>query len=365
MGEEKPKVRILFPKEPAEEPAPKPSVLKFEEPKVEYQADWNPRTNRMEERPGTRKMDPVRPRTLFNPTQVAPTEPVPTRPTTLSLPGMKIRIRIEASIEDLKSKNPDVTPGALEIARASLRLINLEDARTSTFLDVGLEIQEKFAETSSKMLSMTTSPKLDLVNSGLSELRDLLAAAELEQLFSEPAAWKRWFGQAPTFESVKDKLKGKVEEVLDRTVKIRGSMSGLKDLREESGALDRELEELLPKIEAELVVARFLIDHLLATPTKEFYKEWADALQRRSDSILMTRMTLRQAVIQLQMVKQHLRHLTEVVHAALVNMVPAWCGNCVSFISRARAGDDRVKSEMRDLSALRDKIVGILTNGEN
>jgi len=248
-----------------------------------------------------------------------------------------------------------------------LLVVNLDTMQTADFTLVGLTVQNKFAATSGKMLALTSNPKLDVVNRGLREIGETLSAADLEKVFSPHEGWKKWLDRSPSIEECKAQIKDKVEEVLDRAKSLRAEIPQIGVLAAEAEVLGQELDEILPDLEAELVVSRYLIEHLKASKEREFYAEWADALQRRVDSLLVSRITLRQAVMQLKLIRQHLRYLTETVQTALVNMVPAWCGNCVSFLSSIRQNEshDSVRGRLGSLASMRESILKLITETEN
>jgi hypothetical protein len=324
--DEKPKIRVLFPPAapaPAREPEPEPEPVR-EAPKPK-----------------------VKP--LFTPTNNIPEKPVAAGPTVLTLPGVKIRQRIEVSPDELRAKYPDASSEAavFEAAHQQILVINLEDATSAELLSMGLREQERFAGVSDRMLKLTTSQDLDTINAKLREMGELFKSVN----FDLSPQQSGWFSHPKVnFDEARKLARGKVEEILRAAGALRDRLPSLRVLDGQVDQVESGINDSLREVETALVVVRFIADRTA--------REQSETLKRRADSLNLTRVTARQGLLQIKMVRDHLRHLTETVYMALVNMIPAWCGNCANFLSAARPGDD--PSKVAPLAALRDNLVKML-----
>ena len=359
---EKPKVRVLFPQEPAqmEKPAspeqPLPRVLSFEEKRE------------------TTAVPPVTSpvvKPLFSADASAKLPLIAASgPTTLNFAGMFVRRRLEFSIEQLKSTNPDVTSDeSFQKAAEAIRIVNLDDPQSTKFLDFGIAAQQRFAEVAQQILDVTAMPVIDQTRNAVRTVADLIAQTNPEQLFKTSSGFVRFFEGKPNFENARQGLLQRLEEIKNRSKLIQRSLIDLGAVSQKAGTLHQRLSASLVDVEAVMVAARFLIEYLRVNQNgKSYFAEWAEMLERRVSSVVTTRLTLLQAFRQLDVLEKSLCHFTETVNHALVNLVPAWYGSCVAVLSNVRFEQDAVKVQggdaWRNLSVLRDQILRFLRTNE-
>ncbi len=287
-------------------------------------------------------------------------------PATLNFAGMFVRRRLEFSIEQLKQTNPDITAEqAFEKAAATIRIVNLDDQKSGKFLDFGVAAQQRFAEIAQQILDVTTAPVIDRTRRAVRAIADLIAGTNPEQLFKTSSGFARFFEGRPNFEQARLGLLQRLEEIKNRSKLTQRNLAELGAVSQTAGILHQHLSASLIDVEAVLVAARFLIEYLKVNRReKPYFAEWAELLERRVSSILTTRLTLLQAFKQLDVLQKSLCHFTETVHHALVNLIPAWHGNCMAVLSSVRFEQDTAQAQKaaawRSLAVLRNQILNLL-----
>ena len=280
-------------------------------------------------------------RPLFPASPPRPPAPLGQKPLALSLPGVFVRKRIPITDDDLREINPDITDDAV-FARVIeyVHYLNPEESGFEERIRLwGQKEQEDFASLSNDILTLATSQVLDDVRAQIKRIKTLVMDANIEKLFRHGSGLMDLM-RGQTFESAKQAFIGKLNDIASVSLSIKSKTALIDQCKKTLRIIQQKSDIVFLGIQSSLASARFLRGYLTNDGSKPCYRDWSTILERRADSLAMSRLAANQSVQQLKVLNDSFCYFQDVVNNTLVTLIPVWNTNCVGILTRARTENE-------------------------